>query len=123
MKYIRTKDGRIIPFLVEDKETELPKRDLRFYYIQPNNVIAFIGRNEILKQADTIPELCDRVVVKNFDEEEPRVCKLNNYNWEEIANLLFNKWKVAEWVKFAIWTDKGLIYKAKMNKQGEIELL
>lgn len=99
MKYIRTKDGRII-------DTTKKSVSLGYHPVE----------------ADTIPELCDRVVVKDFNVKEPRVYKANKYNWKEIANTLFNIRKV-EWVKFAIWTNEGLIYKAEMNEKGDLKLL
>lgn len=64
-----------------------------------------------IKQADTIEELCDEfvVVIENKQHLIPR-------EWlkqEIIVDVLYG----------AIWTDKGLIYVAKMNEKGELELL
>lgn len=110
----------------------------------------------IIKQADTIEELCDEfVIVDNADKRPYRInvevynerfyatdysCldyaierfdKLKqfvgtkekhdedaNYLYEENPNFVFDGN-----VCGAIWTDKGLIYVAKMNEKGELELL
>ena len=62
------------------------------------------------KVADTIEELCDEFVYhlksggKFIDD---KLAKSNVY----------------ENIYGAIWTDKGLIYVAKMNDKGELELL
>ena len=108
MKYIRMKDGRIIAF---DTDKELPK------YIH-EKVGIFEHTTEIVKQADTIEELCDEFVI---------VCE------DSSLNTTFKKLKEARIAGSyfecnheyygAIWTNKGLIYVAKMNDKGELELL
>ena len=124
-KYIRTRDGRIIPLLDEDKETKLPKRDLRFYYIQPNNVIAFIDKNEIIKQADTIEELCDEFVV--FKQDKKYICwfdeQCDDFNVEYDGDCKFFKKEDCDKVYAAIWTEWGLRYVANMTSKGELCLL
>ena len=64
---------------------------------------------EIIAEADTIEELCDEFVC---DE-------MFVYDKEEIKFLISE----GEIVYGAIWTDKGLIYVAKMNESGVLELL
>ena len=91
MRYIRTKDGRIVK------------------HPHPNAEV-FTFRYEILEQADTIEELCDEFVYhlksggKFIDEQLVK---------SDIYEIVYG----------AIWTDKGLIYVAKMNDKGELELL
>lgn len=63
------------------------------------------------KQVDTIEELCDEFVVVGGDYRE-QFKKLPDTKYLN----LFNTYG-------AIWTDKGLIYVAKMNDEGELELL
>lgn len=63
-----------------------------------------------IKIADTIEELCDEFVCDNkvfhtFREMLAYKCNANIKSYG------------------AIWTDKGLIYVAKMNDKGEMELL
>ena len=85
MKYVRTKDGRIIetPFA-----TDL---DAPYQF------------------ADTIEELCDEFVGIYHN-----ICEvvLTKDNWDKYDIFCG-----------AIWTDKGLIYVAKMNEKGELELI
>ena len=118
MRYIRTKYGRIFEVLEEDKQ---------FYYIgYPNEVgLALWGKlaKDVIKEAGTIEELCDEFIIKH------------NYNTVlpyEIVNSLkpilngmkvyMDEFKESD-VYGAIWTDRGLIYVAKMNEKGELELL
>ena len=73
----------------------------------------YIFKTDILKQSDNLAELCDEFVYNNqILSEEDR------YNEEYLSQLYwFND------VYGAIWTDKGLIYVAKMNEEGKLELL
>ena len=74
---------------------------------------------DIIKQADTIEELCDEFV-----------CVENEFLHLIVDIIDFKRdWQCAQITKRetkyygAIWTDKGLIYVAKMNDKGELELL
>ena len=106
MKYIRTKCGKIV-------EHPHPNADV------------FTFRYEIEKQADTIEELCDEFVI--FDENQNGGLPLSCPK-EKVSEIkpyirfgMINGFNV--WIKGAIWIDKGLIYVAKMNEKGELELL
>jgi hypothetical protein len=75
------------------------------------------------KQADTIEELCDEFVIV-FDKSEQYDNELFNaktYTPVEV-NTFYKNVKI-EKIYGAIWTDKGLIYVAKMNEKGELELI
>ena len=113
MQYIRTKDG------VYEINRYYEPRD---YYWVKQDCEQPIGSDEIIKQADTIEELCDRAIVKEHNVKEPRIYNISKHNFKEAADTWFNLRKV-EWVKFAIWTDKGLTFVAEMNSKGELELL
>ena len=112
MKYIRTKDGQIIDLesWQYDKYNKcyLNKK----YRLQDNVYQNLIYKQDVIKQADTIEELCDTFVVKGD-------------NWHQEIGLEDVKWNVKQKLDVygAIWTDKGLIYVAKMNDKGELELL
>ena len=75
----------------------------------------------IIKQADTIPELCDEFVVvqKDFHDllNADTHCLQTLKKYYEI-----NKIEVLG-IYGAIWTEWGLKYVAKMNDKGELELL
>ena len=87
-----------------------------------------------VKEADTIEELCD-VIVCNEKLFYPLASydTNNHFNWEEITRCSHNVCCSADYkgkaedlyfkIYGAIWTDKGLVYVAKMNGKGELELL
>ena len=66
--------------------------------------------SEIIKQADTIKELCDEFVMIS-DGKHKLDIGCHSYGDKKIQ------------IYGAIWTNKGLIYVAKMNEKGELELL
>ena len=99
------------------------------YDIRPYEVEEVV---EELEQCDTIEELCDEFVLYYLPLEEMS----NNESWIPYAQYE----RLGVWQKMrdeivdktlkskstlygAIWTDKGLIYVAKMNDKGELELL
>ena len=95
MKYIRTKDGRI-----KNWKNDIVVKD-----------------EEIIKQADTIEELCDEFVIKAYIDSYPQI-----YHSVDLKEL--NEFREKDTIVYgAIWIDKGLIYVAKMNEKGELELL
>lgn len=111
MKYVRTKDGRI--YQIYDKVFEY-KGDKRYQLVDSRFEISL---NDIVKQADTIEELCDEFVIADVEHK----C------WERVfkpalESVLKDYEKPYE-IYGAIWTDKGLIYVAKLNDKGELELL
>lgn len=144
MKYVRTKNGTIADvekFINEEKDTPYYK-DFEFEEISKDGQLKWtaVGTeqnsmkeqrgirchfsatldSEIVKQADTIEELCDYELHYNSENELViRKCKDVNFNILK-SNL---KSGYIKDVKLAILTDKGLIYVAKMNKKGELELL
>lgn len=108
MKYIRTKNG--IYTLLSTYEL-----NNRTYYCTDEQISSF-DVSEVIKEADTIEELCDKFV----------------YNDDVFKNVIYENYKALKMllkirknyiVYGAIWTDKGLIYVAKINDKGELELL
>ena len=142
MKYIRTKDG---VFEVDNRtkeQLELYGHNSDEYYKDRfSNVYAWLpimtknskGENvpchrsekvkkeNIINQADTIEELCDEFVIKSYVKTTPFLfCQ----EYDDIDRFMKSPDLDKDTVVFgAIWTDKGLIYVAKMNKKGELELL
>ncbi len=114
MKYIRMKDGNLetIYELQDNGDWTrkgnlcLDKSHFRYEELQ----------NHIIKQVDTIEELCDEFVIKGK-------------NWYQIISLENAKHNAQIGrlneleIYGAIWTDEGLIYVAKMNEKGVLELL
>lgn len=142
MRYIRTKDGRIVeesklePGLKQNLITITRKSDnkeitqligdyasdylnwvaiceyCRCHKINPKDIKYEITTlfNDVLKQADTIKELCDEFVMISYGKHKLDI-GCHSYGDKKIQ------------IYGAIWTDKGLIYVAKMNEKGELELL
>ena len=132
MKYIRTKHGRILKIVkdedFDDEEKVKIPNDCTMVYASNMFGCSIISNKNIIKQADTIEELCDCLVLwKNIipikhsiakaDIDEQAI-KVGSYTWDS------NKYKEAYSNTYgAIWTDTGLIYVAKMNSEGVLELL
>ena len=109
MKYIRTKDGRI---LVADD----------------NSLMAKLTTNKV---ADTIEELCDELIWIWNKKEYPysTARQYVRYSFGDLKREMRDQLNYGENINLdyiifgAIWTDKGLIYVAKMNGKGELELI
>ena len=114
--YIRTKDGRI----AEVKENMAIKRCsenvLRLVYKDNRSICVLTGNDDIIKQADTIEELCDRFVV--MDKETKEV--MNIVSFLAYAKL----WSYCKYnIYGAVWCECGLKYVAKLDDKGELELI
>lgn len=121
MRYVRTKetDCCIIDTI---KYKEITGED------------CFIPKNEIVDEANTIEELCDEFVDTSelktsntaellYDEFDNKNKCLVYYAEDERRTIPLNEFDDLSKIYGAIWTDKGLIYVAKMNNKGELELL
>ena len=74
--------------------------------------------------SDSLEDLCDRCVVKLKYEKQPFIGSF--YEFEHFINQYVKKIPSNNPVTDifgAIWTDEGLIYKAKMNEEGKLELI
>lgn len=72
------------------------------------------------KQADTIEELCDEIVLydNQLNTYGVFVKKVIGFKWLQNHIEIYKGMTIYG----AIWTSKGLIYVAKMNDKGELEL-
>lgn len=104
MKYIRTKDEI---FECEDKE--------QYKYLETHY--------EIINQAYTIEELCDVFIKKSKDGDDYFQTGTDAFTVFDKKYEYYKKWFEYYDYYGAIWTDKGLIYVAKLNKKGKLELL
>ena len=104
MKYIRLHDK--IEEVLEEHQFGKSKSFETFY----GNSYAQV---DVIAQADTIEELCDVYIVEKFK---------HIFTIDEISKNIVRNCKKSK-VYGAIWTDKGLIYVAKLNDKGELELL
>lgn len=121
IKYVRTKDGiyELMPNISQDYEMSFDGETLEpaYYTIDTD----WIAKKDVIDQADTIEELCDEFVVCCDSWEKPLVHDSDKTNKEQLSdlkNILKN-----DKVYGAIWTDKGLIFVAKLNNKGKLELL
>ena len=105
--YIRTKDGRILDF---DKLNEVSKLSIDM-------------AEEPIREAKTIEELCDEFVYQtggSISKGKPMISKndfLSLKEWYVTGGINQNN------IFGAIWTDKGLIYVAKMDNEGKLVLI
>lgn len=115
MKYVRTNDGIFEIKIDEDSK----KRGISNYFYfrrKDYDCKLYLKKSDLknYKQADTIEELCDEFV-DIYKNEKPETTLLSDIIYFEMYkhHIIYG----------AIWTDKGLIYVAKMNDKGELELL
>ena len=118
MKYLRMKNG-----IYEKKplEKHLGKRKGKGYEI-------VFKEQDIINQADTVEELCDEFVCEGYISKPCLVeLRRDNIGIDCLVKGTNDDWFIpestVETLYGAIWTDKGLIYVAKMNEKGELELL
>ena len=117
MKYIRTKDNRICKIISEAKEDFWKNYNIAM--LVENNEGKFYLIKEELEgstQAEAIEELCDEAVF--FDKDNKPHYKSQEGNVWYLGASIFT-----DTLRFGIFTNKGLIYVAKMNDKGELELL
>ena len=108
--YIRTKDG-----VYELVDTYYMCVDGVETYMYDNNGRGVeISGSQILNQSENLEELCDEFVAKTYD--------ITQY-WVETKLENAKMYCGVEIIYGAIWTDKGLIYVAKMNENGKLELI
>lgn len=121
-KYVRTKE--------EILRLKLWQHAKMFYevYYEKKGYGKRIKKTSVIKESDNIEDLIDTLVyIQSKKFNEPRVMELNtpsfylhDERWSKsIKENLKNKYTYYG----AIWTDKGLIYVAKLNEDGEFELL
>ena len=111
MRYIRIEDEGIFEIIRQDIENHC-------LVIKVNeNRHDLIHESLGIKQADTIEELCDEFVcIGNGDFD----LSGDKDIYGDLTEQMVDRYKI---IYGAIWTDKGLIYVAKMNDKGELELI
>lgn len=120
--FVRTKDW------IYDTE------NLHYRWIE-NNKVYKVGWDvekptfeaDIIKQSENLAELCDEFVCygNNTYSLLDRITTIDKYAVfkDKSAGRVSDLIKVGCKFYGAIWTDKGLIYVAKMNDKGELELI
>ena len=137
MKYTRFED-KIIP--IQDNNI-LKTDDGHLFYINDKPPLKYIVKSKYINLddnlnitiKDTIEELCDVFVVyRQSDGKEIYDGTRNLYKY--VANKTAYEYAIEEyngyrdnekeiWLKGAIWTEWGLKYVAKINSEGELELI
>ena len=116
MKYVRT-NNRIRDVIYDD---EIIKINQKQYIMIKCDDIQY--KEEIIKQAGTIEELCDGFLVENINDSSIwGVLKTEDFINEYQKHNLSDP-KIKNYYGY-FKTDKGLIYVAKMNKARDFELL
>ena len=124
-KYIRTLNG--VVDLSQYKEVR--EKEARFdIYCAPIGEPSYwfrIDKKVIVKQADTIEELCDEFVLINKNIDLLPSIEKSYHDFSPYLDVDIRRHEKPSYIEIygAIWTDKGLIYVAKMNEKGEFELL
>lgn len=115
MKYVRTKDGRILGY---DYVTSIPiEFKVKQGFTKEQVLQELEEKSDVARVAETIEELCDGFIFKDTKANE-----LHFLDKSDSISLL-GAALFTETVRGYIETDKGLIYVAKMNESGEFELL
>ena len=104
MKYIRTKAG-----IYDTSNMKWCECSKQASHYKDKNYMLYVP----IKEADTIEELCDEFV----DVNSLCCSLLNEKEKQDIKRFAKSN------LYGAIWTSKGLIYVAKMNDKGVLELL
>lgn len=117
-RYIRTEDGIYdLETKNNDDEFENQIADIEeISYGGKNGSCVLIPQKRILAEADTPEELCDEYVLPKFRD----VFAIDRFSKQVCINHI--KCGNGD-VYGAIWTSKGLIYVAKMNENGDLELI
>lgn len=109
MKYIRTKYG-IFETISENDYSFVVKFDKGSW----ETLVLY--KDKVIKESNNLEELCDEAVF--FDKDNKPHYKSQEGNIWYLGAGLFT-----ETLRFGVFTDKGLFYVAKMNNEGELELL
>lgn len=113
-KYIRTKDDELYKYV----------RDFDEYIIVTIGGMqaTSIKKDNILKEADSIEELCDNFLVEYTNGEHTMFHDF--YHLKRHYELYSQPYHNVSGRYGCIWVvGKGLIYVAKMNNEGELEVM
>ena len=120
-KYILTARNRV-------KKLDFDDTDDRIYYwhYKNNPFLADYEQEDIIvKEADNLEELIDVIVETKGHTGEYVHYMYSDYDrYLELKPKILDDMLTQDFEAYgAIWTDKGLIYVAKLNDKGELEIL
>lgn len=107
--YIRTKNHIY--------KVESETYDKQGYYIGDYDVIL---KEQVVNQSENLLELIDEFVVIRDSTKINQLVRTDNI--EYLKEMIKEDKRIIA-VKGAIWTDKGLIFVAKLSDKGELELI
>ena len=110
--YIRTKDG------IYKVESETCHKQGYFIDRYEEDVIL---KKQVIKQSENLEELCDKFVgyFEIFNRSYYYIHENSYDEFKSNAQMIGPNYSAYG----AIWTEKGLIFVAKMNDKGELELI
>lgn len=82
--------------------------------------MAFIRKEQVIKQSESLFELIDEFVVIRDSTKVNQLVRTDDINY--LKEIMKEDKRIVE-VKGAVWTEKGLIFVARMNDNGELELI
>lgn len=128
--YIRTKDG---VYELVDNLYQYHNGVEKFWYAKKENgktLAIEITAGKILKQSENLEKLCDDFVGLIKDRNSDFIItKVIAHSLKELKDSLKTEFNGKTYYgKFdiiygCIWTDKGLIYVAKMDNEGKLVLI
>lgn len=116
MMYIRTKDGRIID------TTKIVTGSKYMDFATNDESFRVIFKTEPLAKSENLEELCDGFYIDEGDE----VCFSEAYmdtNFNKIKAFYLSTFDFTSTLYGFIKTKNGLMYIAKLNKKGKLELI
>ena len=123
--YIRTKDG-VYDTNKHHYEIEI---DVLYEIVWDDPYTEYgvngkYSRGKVIAQSENLEELCDQIVYNGYLYQNKITWdgRLIEDSFEELDDPITDE-MIKEGIYGAIWTDKGLIYVAKMNESGELELI
>ena len=117
MKYIRTKNGEVFIKHFDKSRNryywESQEHTTKLTHMSYKEFLKYFGGLD--KKSDNLKELCDKYVYIRPNGFHESYDNLSDDDLDYIRE---------GWIIYgAVWTDKGLIYIAKVNNKGELELL
>jgi len=112
-KYIRTEEGHIYEYV---EQRIYPNQYVKFGIYRHNLNSKY---EQIIAQSENLAELCDGFVLVEKMREVTYHHKSSKFDDFKSIAMLDERYTLYG----AIWTDKGLIYVAKLNADGNLELL
>lgn len=114
--YIRTKN--------KIYQVESTLRDNGFVKGYNVGYMAFITKDQVINQSENLEELCDQIVYNGYLYQNKITWdgSLVEDSFEELEEPITDE-MIKEGIYGAVWCEFGLKYVAKLNSNGELELI